>query len=467
MQDRDRTWEQMNDMVNKKAVLTIILMTSFISSSNMSMINVALPVIGRELAMDAVLLGWVVTAHLLSTAALQVPMGKFADIFGRKKIFLMGTIIFMATTLLSGLANSATVLIFSRTLAGVGAAMIITTGLAILTSVFPPEERGQAIAANMAVIYLGISLGPLLGGVLTEYLGWRSIFYISSAVGLVAVIMVFMKLKGEWAEARGEGFDYRGSIVFALGISTAMYGFSELPSLRGILIFTAGMIGLVFFTRIECMVKTPILDFRIFRRNSVFLLSNLAVLINYCGAYASTFLMSLYMQYIMGYTPQAAGIILVSQPALMSLFALMSGKLGDVFTPRHVATTGLALNCAGLFMLSFLGEESALWYAVVSLGIFGIGGGLFSSPNANMTMSSVDKRLLGVASGTISTMRSAGMILSMGITMILFSLYMGKVEVTPEYYPDFLTCIRAAYIIFASFCFGGIFFQLAAKRSRK
>ncbi|MDB9822632.1 MFS transporter [Deltaproteobacteria bacterium] len=442
-------------------------MSSFVSSSNMSMINVALPVIGRELAMDAVLLGWVVTSHLLATAAFQVPLGKFADVFGRKKIYLTGTIVFTATTLLGGLANSATVLILSRGLAGVGGAMIITTGLAILTSVFTPEERGQAIAASMAAIYLGISLGPLLGGVLTEYLGWRSIFYVSSAIGLASVILAFWKLKGEWADARGEGFDYRGSIVFALGISAAMYGFSELLSLPGIVIFAAGMMGMIFFVRLEGRVKSPVLDIRIFRSNLVFLLSNLAVLINYCGAYASTFLMSLYLQYILGYPPQTTGIVLVVQPALMTLFALISGKLADTFTPRYVATTGLALNCAGLVMLAFLGEGSAIWYVIVSLGVFGVGGGLFSSPNANMTMSSVDNRLLGVASGAIATMRSAGMILSMGITMILFSLYIGNAEVTPEYYQDFLTSMRVAYIIFAALCFGGIFVQLSAHKARE
>lgn len=457
----------MNETINRKAVLATILMTSFISASNMSMLNVALPAIGRELTMDAVLLGWVVTAHLLSTAAFQVPIGKLADIFGRKKIYLFGTVIFSATTLLSGLSISGGMLILSRALAGVGAAMIITTGLAIITSVFPPEERGQAIAAQTASIYLGISLGPLIGGVLTEHLGWRSIFYVSSAIGIAAVIMVLLKMRGEWAEAGGEEFDCRGSIVFALAISAAMYGLPELPSMHGIIFFAAGSLGLIYFVRLEGMVKSPILDIRAFRSNPVFLLSNMAVLINYCGAFASTFLMSLYLQYILGYTPQATGIILVAQPALMTFFALISSRLAAVFTPRYVAASGLVLNCTGLLMLSFLGKESTLWYAVVSLGVFGIGGGLFSSPNADMAMSSVDKRLLGVASGTIATMRSAGMILSMGITMILFSLFMGKVEVTPEYYPVFLSCMKTAYIIFAGLCFAGIFVQMSAVKGRK
>jgi MFS family permease len=453
---------------NKKAVLGIILLSTFVISSNHSMINVALPVIGRQLAMDAVLLGWVVTAHLLTTAAFQVPLGKFADIFGRKKTFLIGMTVFMVGNLLSGLADSATLLILSRGLAGVGGAMIITTGLAILTSVFPPgEERGQAIATTTAVVYLGIALGPFLGGFLTEYLGWRSVFYLSGFIALVCIALVFWKLKGEWAEARGEEFDYRGSIVFVLVLWTAMYGFSELPSLQGIVIFSAGLLGMLLFIRLEGRVKTPVFDIRVFRDNLVFLLSNLAVLINYCGAFASAFLMSFYLQYIQGFPPKTAGIVLVAQPAFMTFFALTSGKLAEVFTPRYVAAAGLSLNCVGLLMLVFLGEDSALWYIIVSLSVFGVGGGLFSSPNANMVMSSVDKRLLGVASGIIATMRSSGMILSMGITMILFSLYIGNAVVTPETYPEFLTSMRVAYIIFAALCFGGIFVQLAARKARK
>ncbi len=457
----------MNVDVNKRAVLIIMLLSSFISASNMSMINVALPMVGRELAMRAVLLGWVVTAHILTTVAFQVPLGKIADIFGRKKIYLIGTIVFTLTTLMGGLANSAVVMILSRGLAGVGGSMIITTGLAILTSVFPPEERGQAIAANMAAIYLGISLGPIIGGVLTGHLGWRSIFYFSSAIGLVSTTLVFWKLKGEWADAKGEGFDYRGSIIFALAISATMYGFSKLPSRPGIIIFAAGLLGILLFTRLEGKVKDPVLDIHVFRSNLVFLLSNLAVLINYCGAFASTFLMSLYLQYIQGFPPQATGMLLVAQPAFMTFFALISGKLAYTFTSRYVATAGLAVNSAGLVMLTFLGEGSALWYVIASLAIFGIGGGLFSSPNANMSMSSVDNRQLGVASGMIATMRSAGMILSMGITMILFSLYIGDAEVTPQYYPEFLTSMRVAYIIFAALCFGGIFVQLAARKEKK
>lgn len=430
------------------------------------MVNVALPAIGRELSMDAIILSWVVTAHLLATASFQVPIGRFADICGRKRLFLIGSIIFMVSTLIIALAKVPILLVLARGLGGVGGAMIVTTGLAILTSVFPSEERGQAIAANMAVIYLGIALGPFLGGILTEFLGWRSIFFFSSASSLISVLLVIWKLKGEWAEAKGEGFDYRGSILFVLSISTSMYGFSRLHSLLGIILFLIGLTGMLIFILLEGRIKNPVLNINIFRNNREFSLSIIAVLINYCGVFASSFLLSLYLQYIQGLPPRAAGIVLVTPPAFMTFFAFISGKLGNRFTPRYVATFGLALNCVSLTMLTFLGEGSGLWYVIASLAIFGVGGGLFSSPNINITMSSVENKFLGVASGMSTTMRSAGMILSMGITMILFSLFMGKAEVTPEYYPEFFISMRTAYIIFAILCFGGIFVQLGARASR-
>jgi len=457
----------MDTDVNKKAVLITILLTTFIGSSNFSMLNVALPVIGRELSMNAILLGWVVTGTILATTALQVPMGRFADIFGRKRVFLIGSIIFALSNLLCGLASSGMVLILSRGLAGVGGAMMGTTGLAILTSIFQLSERGQAIAASMASVYLGIALGPFIGGLLTEYLGWRSIFFLCSATSLVSIVLVIFKLKGEWAEAKGEGFDYKGSIIFALAISAAMYGFAELPSLKGIIIFITGMVGMFLFILLENRVTNPVFDIRVFRSNSVFVLSNLATLINYCGAFAANFLISIYLQYILGFPPQATGTILVAQPALMTLFALSSGKLANTFSPRHIAAAGLALNCCGLGMLAFLGKDTAVWYVVVSLSVFGVGGGLFSSPNANMAMSSVDSRFFGVASGVIATMRSAGMILSMGITLILFTFYIGKAEVTPEHYPEFLTSMRMGYTIFSLLCFTGIFVQLSARKKNK
>jgi MFS family permease len=204
----------------------------------------------------------------------------------------------------------------------------------------------------------------------------------------------------------------------------------------------------------------------LFRKNTVFAFSNLAALINYSATFAVGFLLSLYLQYIKGLAEQSAGFILVSQPVVMAVFSPFAGRLSDRIEPRLVASTGMALTAAGLFLLTFLNENTALGFIVAILVLLGLGFALFSSPNTNAVMSSVEKKFYGVASGTLGTMRLTGQMLSMGIAMLIFAVYVGEVQITAQYYPPFLSGIRAAFFIFAVLCFGGVFASLARGRAR-
>ena len=451
--------------VSKRVTLIVIAIAQFLVPFSMSALGVALPSIGRELAIDAVLLGWVATSYVLVTAAFLVPFGRLADISGRKRIFEYGICLHVIASLLCAMANSGLLLIIFRVLQGISAAMITGIGIAILTSVFPPEERGRALGISLGAVYLGLTLGPLLGGVLTEHLGWRSIFYLSAVLGFVVVVLIIWKLKGEWTGARGEKFDLIGSLVFIFSLVIMMYGFSVLPTVPGIVLFILGVLGLLAFVRWEGRVKSPIFNIDVFRRNTVFVFSNLATLINYSAIFAASFLMSLYLQYNQGFSPQTAGLILMSSSVVMTILAPVAGRLSDRVEPRKVAAVGMAFSCVALVLLAFLTEATAVWYIVTSLVVMGMGIGFFSSPNANAVMGSVGKEFLGVASGTQGTMRTSGMMLSMGIVMILFSMYIGKAEITPEYYPAFLSSMKVGFMIFAALCFGGIFAQLAGRRA--
>ena len=193
----------------------------------------------------------------------------------------------------------------------------------------------------------------------------------------------------------------------------------------------------------------------------------MATLISYSSAFAMAFLISLYLQYTQGFSPQTAGLISIVSPVFMTIFAPLAGRLSDKIEPRLVASTGLAFTCTALLLFVFLSDETTLAFIITGMAIYGIGTGLFSSPNTNAVMSSVDNRFLGVASGTVATMRSLGMMLSMGIVMILFSIYIGQAEIIPKYYPAFLTSVKVGFIIFAALCFGGIFAQLADKKARR
>ncbi|MEW6448405.1 MAG: MFS transporter [Bacillota bacterium] len=436
-------------------------MAAFLTPFTGSSINIALPLIQEEFSVNAIVLGWVSASFLLTAAMFLVPFGRIADICGRKRVFLYGIAIFTLFSLLCALSTSSFMLITSRLFQGVGGAMIFGTGVAILTSVFPPKERGRALGINVAAVYTGLSLGPFFGGVLCHYFGWRSIFMVNVPMGIAVILMILWKLKGEWAEARGEKFDFAGAFVYALALPAIMYGFSELPGTTGFLLIVVGILGLAAFVMWEARVNNPVLNVNLFRKNTVFALSNLAALINYSATFAVGFLLSLYLQYVKGFDTQHAGYILASQPVVMAVFSPSAGKLSDRMEPRLVASAGMAMATAGLFLLAFLYENTPVWFVVLVLVLLGLGFALFSSPNTNAVMSSVEKRYYGVASGTLGTMRLTGQMLSMGIAMLVFAVYMGDVKITARYYPAFLTSVRVAFIIFAGLCFGGIFASLA------
>ncbi len=456
----------MQNAVSKRTALIVVATGSFLTPFMGSAINIALPSIGKALAMHAVLLSWIAMAYSLSSAMFLVPFGRAADIHGRKKVFLWGVVIFGFFSLLCGAAPSGTMLIAFRVLQGIGGAMLFGTGIAILTSVFPPHERGQALGINVAAVYLGLSLGPVAGGLLTQHLGWRSVFYINVPLCLFILAFTTANLKGEWAESQGEPFDWAGSAIYGAGLATLVYGFSRLPAGLGAVLVAAGLAGIAAFALWESRAAHPVLDVRLFRRSRVFALSNLAALINYAATAAIGFLLSLYLQYIKALTPREAGLVLIAQPAMQALFSPLAGRLSDRMEPRIVASTGMTLNVIGLILLTLLNATTPLAFIIASLLFLGLGFALFSSPNTNAIMGSVERRFYGVASATQGTMRIVGQMFSMGVVMLIINLMLGPVQITPDLHPLFLRAAHTAFVTFAILCFGGIFASLARGKVR-
>lgn len=456
----------MKSTARQRAALVIATLAAFITPFMGSAVNIALPAIGSEFAIDAVLLNWVSTAFILASAMFLVPMGRLADMRGRKRVFMAGMAIYTAASFLSPFAGSATALIACRVAQGIGSAMTFGTGLPILISVFPPERRGRVLGINVAAVYLGLSMGPFLGGLITQHLGWRFIFLATVPMGIAILVLVPVYLEGEWAEAKGERFDLAGSLVYGAGLVALMYGFSRLPSTPGIVLSLAGAAALFAFYRIEVTVASPVMNMALFRDNVVFAMSNFAALINYSATFASGFLLSLYLQYIKAMSPESAGIILVAQPAVMALLSPLAGSLSDRIEPRVVASIGMALTTLGLSSFIFLDTGTPLGLIVAGLVVLGFGFALFSSPNTNAVMSSVESRHYGVASGTLGTMRLTGQMFSMGIAMLIFALIMGRVPITPQHYGQFLASARVAFSIFTALCFAGIFMSLARGKVR-
>ena len=452
--------------VSKKVTLFVTTAASFLTPFMGSSVNIALPSIGYEFSMSAILLGWVAYSFLLAAATVLVPVGRVADIWGRKRVFSFGLVIYTLSSFLCALADSAYFLIAFRLLQGVGGAMIFGTSIAILTSVFPVGERGRALGINVASVYLGLSAGPFLGGFLTEHFGWRSIFLINVPFGAIILILVLWNLKGEWAAAKNEHFDYKGAVLYMAALATTMYGFSSLTRTPGIWLIIIGLILIIAFILRERKVLSPLLDIHLFRHNPVFVFSNLAALVNYSATFAVSFLLSLYLQYIKGFSPLHSGLILVAQPVVQAFFSPIAGRLSDRIEPRIVASIGMTFTALGLGLLILLDNRASILFIIVVLFILGLGFALFSSPNTNAVMSSVENQFYGVASGTLATMRLTGQMLSMGIVMLVFALHIGDVPITPEKYSSFMVSMHSSLIILSILCFGGIFASLARVKIR-
>ena len=443
----------------EKSALFVATLTSFIGPFMISSVNVALPAIQAEFSADAVTLSWVATSFLLAMAVLLVPFGKVADIYGRKKIFSRGVGLFTLASLLAVFSFSIKVLILMRVLQGIGSAMFVTTGMAILTSVFPPSHRGRVIGIYVAAVYIGLSAGPFAGGFITRYLGWRSLFAVVVPFGAASIFMTTKYLRTEWADARGETLDIGGSLLYGLSILILIYGASALPGMVAIGLIIAGFTGLGFFIRFESRVPHPVFEVKLFNQNRLFTFSSLAALINYSATNALTFLLSLYLQYIKDLPPQYAGSILIAQPIVMAFFSPLAGRLSDRIEPRLIASAGMTITALGLFFFISVGANTSYLLIILMLALLGFGFALFSSPNMSAIMGAVEKEYFGIASGTLATMRLLGQMVSMAIAMVVFAVLLGRKPISPANYDEFLKCVRLSFLIFAVLCTIGILFS--------
>ncbi len=441
--------------------LIVVCTAAFLVPFMGSALNLALPKIGDAFSMKAVTLTWMATVYLISTAVFQIPFARVADLIGRKKIFLFGLFIFSFGCGLCGFASNGEMLIAFRFLSGIGSAMMFGTNIAIITSLFPVKSRGKALGINTAVVYSAMAAGPFLGGMLTQYLGWKSIFFTSAGVGILVFIFSFFILKKEWIEARGEKFDIVGSILYGAGLASVIYGFSSLTGIQGIIFLITGICVFAVFIFFEKRHTSPVFNVRLFSGNRVFTLSSLAALINYAATAAIAFMLSLYLQYVRGLEASQAGLILIVQACVQSVFSLIAGNLTMRYSSDKLATAGMSIIVAVLSGLVFLSQTTPYWMLVCLLMLLGVGFGIFSSPNTNVIMGSVDKKNYTQASATTGTMRLSGQAFSMGIAGMVISFYIGDNKITPELHANFMQSVQMTFIIFVALCLVGVYASTA------
>lgn len=445
--------------ITERSALIVATLTSFMGPFMVSSVNVALPAIGTDLHMNAIQLSWIATSYLLAMAVVLVPAGKLADIYGRKKLFAIGLFIFSLGTFAAIFANSYLTLITARLIQGLGGALFVSTGMAILTSIFPPNKRGRVIGIYVAAVYIGLSVGPFAGGLLAQNFGWRAIFIVVVPMGIASLFLTLHRLEGEWFGEQGQKFDVFGAVLYAIAILSVVYGATQIPSFFGISLFLAGCVLFYIFVRHQLSVRFPVFDVHLFTTNKPFAFSSLAALLNYSATFAVTFLLSLYLQYLKGMTPQVAGMILMVQPITMAILSPIAGHLSDRIEPRLLATAGMMVTFTGVLILTTLTPQTDMYLIIGDLLFLGIGFSLFSSPNMSAIMGAVEKRHYGLASGAVATMRLLGQMFSMAMTTIVLSLIIGRQPITPGVYELFLKSIHTVYTISALLCLIGVYFS--------
>jgi len=451
----------------QKATLRMTVVTAFITTFMGSALNLSIPTLETQFQVSAALIGWVVTAFTLAVAALSVPMGKIADAKGRRRILITGIISFAVISFICAFAVNIWMMLFLRVLQGIAASMIFATNNAILISVFPGSERGRVLGISTASVYVGLSVGPVVGGFLNGTLGWQSIFVLS---GIIALIALFFASRGIPKTDKGDrsgSFDLAGNVLFIAMVTAFLYGLTNLSVMKyGWLIMVAGLALAGVFAMVEGKAKDPVIRVSMFTHDSVFTLSNLAALLNYGATFAISYLVSIYLQVVMGYSSKYAGLILIFMPVVQAAFSPVMGKLSDKVPPYKLSSAGMGLCVLGLVLFSFLSVTTPLWYVIMTLIIVGFGFALFSSPNTNAIMGCVDRADYSVANSILATMRTVGHSSSMAIVTIVVGFTLGTTALADATPAVLIGTMHKCFYIFIVLCVVGVFMSLKRRKEQ-
>ncbi len=422
----------------QRLTLTLVCFGSFMSPFTMAAVNIAIPSIAADLNADAASIAWLPTLFLLTNVALLLPFSKLADNYGRKRVYLCGLAFSIVASLCALIAPTIELILFSRMLQGVSSAMLFGSSLAIITSAFPSTQRGLPLGLNTASIYLGLTVAPAVGGWVTETIGWRMVFFIPIplAIGLLFIGLVF--IKGDWKRDTHSTFDLLGTCIFACWATTFVVGFTYLPELKGLSLLAFSLVLMCTFIFQQSRQSSPLIRVQLFRNNRMFSFSLLTAFLMYAGNYPLTFMMSLYLQYIRGLSPAESGQILLAQAVAMAMIAPFAGKLSDKVQPRTLTTLGCITAALGYVFLTQLNENTAVTMISLSLFLTGVGFGLFSSPNHNAVMSSVDHKDVGVASASLNLARVCGNIFAMSLINSLIHIFIGRELISEKNYPELM-----------------------------
>ncbi|HZK01951.1 MAG TPA: MFS transporter, partial [Anaerovoracaceae bacterium] len=434
--------------------LLVVILTALMTTFSGSALNLSIPAIDNEYGAGAVLIGWVINGYILAGAALSVPFGRLADITGRERILKIGILIFSLSAGAICFGRTIGIFLLFRILQGIGGAMIFATNQAVLISSYPPEKRGKVLGYLIGATYIGLTTGPVVGGILNHSFGWRSIMILTFVIGAGSFILALKELpKTSVTKNSNQTMDYLGSILYILIIVSMMYGLSSFSTKAYAKYLILVSIGLfIIFLRHELRVKSPVIHVGLFKKNISYLLSNLAALLNYGATFAVGYLMSIYLQVVRGFDSNAAGLVLISQPLIMALLSPYAGRLSDRISPHKLASFGMGLCALGLFLFAFITELHPLPLIIINLFIVGLGFAFFSSPNTNAVMACVEPKDYGVASSILATMRNLGQSSNMAVVTFIVSIFLGSTPLNDADVSLIIKIMRISFMLFTGLC---------------
>lgn len=451
-------------MEKKNLILIICTVLSFFTVFAVNAVNIVIPSIASEFHMSNIVQNWVTIIFLLVVAVLSVPAGQISGKYGLKKVTIISIVLFIIISIVNVCVASQDQFLACRFILGIALSFINVTSMAMIVSAFPPEERGKALGINITGVYVGLSLSPVLGGILNYNLGWRSVVLFGVPFLFVILALLLTRIDEEWISFENVSLDLKGSFTYAVGMVLFMYGFTILNTQMGIILTLLGVIIFVIFGMIELRQANPVFDIRFFK-NHKFLSANFASLSAYLATYAVTTILNYHLQYIDGFDSQTAGILLLVAPLCQVILAPIAGRLSDRFVPQILAAIGMGLGTVSLVLFSTLNSATSIEFLIISMIIYGVAFGLFSPPNTSVIMGSVPPKDTSVASAAVATMRSVGQAMSMGILTLVFATVMGNVPIVEQYYPLLINSCQITCMICVVLCLASVFASFVGIRS--
>ncbi len=453
---------------SNRAVIVVVVMASFLTSFLGSALNVSIPTIGAEFQAPAASLGWLATTYNMCTVILLIPLGRLADLTSRRAVMITGLVILAVVAAAAQLTNALSALIIVRLLQGIGAACLFATQQAIITDAVPPAARGQALGLSVSAVYIGLSVGPVVGGLLTHNLGWRSIFWFAAAWALATVVLAVARLPRPAPTTERARLDGPSIAWYLTGTTCLTFGLSTLSDgWHAYALVAAGVVLLVIFARRQLRAVSPLLNPALFRAGPAFVLSNLSALLSYAATFALSYLLAIYLQRVQGMGADAAGLVLIASPLVQAVFSPITGRLSDHHSPQALASLGMGLCTLGLVGFVFLDAQTPLAVIIALLAFVGLGFAFFASPNTNAIMALASPRDYGVTAAFVATMRNLGMVVSMAVIALVVTHNFGTAPLTQAAVPVVLTTMRTCFVVFAVICAVGVFTSLARRQSSR